>query len=230
MLVASGSGGLAPYVFEWEDGSANAQRRVCPQGRVEVSVIVQGTNAVRSAPYVTRLESDASAMCAPPPRAAPQICVTNPSFEGVAAFNMGDSFDAPPWNACSNNPAVPNTPDIGSVEVAQTDVPAPTEGKTFLGLAVGEQASQQLCETMQAGTDLSFEIDLARVNVTTGVVPPTGNVFLEIHGGLAADLRHPGCYGRRHRSRPAGRPIASCSIPPSSWTRSRCARTATTRR
>ena len=186
-LVATAAGGTAPYRFAWEDGSRAAERRVCPGTMLEVSVIVQDATNARSVPYVTRLQAEADASCPLPPEPVERLCVMNASFEGVAAFNSGlpEAFDAPPWNACTSDGAA-NTPDIGSVAVAQTPVPPPTDGTTFLALAQGEQASQTLCESMGEDAELSVELDLTRHDVTTGGVPTAGTMYVEVWGGLAA--------------------------------------------
>jgi len=187
-LLATGAGGTAPYRFEWEDGSLTAERRVCPATTLEVSVIVQDAIGARSLPYVTRLQAEEDASCPLPPEPGALLCLENPSFEGVPAFNSGlpEAFDASPWSACTSDGAA-NTPDIGNVDVAQTPVPPPTDGETFLALGQGEQASQTLCESMGDGDELSVQIDLARHDVTTGGLPVTGTMYVEVWGALSAN-------------------------------------------
>lgn len=187
-LLATGAGGTAPYRFEWEDGLQSAARRVCPDVTLEVSVIVQDASGARSLPYVTRLQAEADASCPLLPEPSAQLCVTNPSFEGVPAFNSGlpETFDASPWSACTSDGAA-NTPDIGSQSVAQTPVPPPPDGDTFLALGQGEQASQLLCESMSDDAELSVELNVARHDVTTGGLPVTGTMYVEVWGGLAAN-------------------------------------------
>jgi len=193
-LQAEGSGGLPPYGFEWEDGSRLAQRRVCVDGAdVALAVVAVDAQDVRSAPQTIRLAVSVDAECPPPvvPTDAgppPQLCLQNLSFEGTPVFNMGQAqgFDADPWNDCTN-PMRDNTPDIGNDTVAVTpDVPAPADGLTFLGLAEGEQVSQALCSEAPA-VPVSFELHLARIDISGGLATESERVFLEIWGGLSAD-------------------------------------------
>jgi hypothetical protein len=194
-LVASGTGGIAPYQFEWEDGSRSAQRRVCPgQTTVDVVVVAVDANGARSAPDVTRLDVDADASCPQPPEPPATLCIANPSFEGAPAANLGipQTFDAAPWSTCVN-PAVPssgvaNNPDIGTDAAATgTAVPKATDGMTFVSLAVGEQVSQKLCQAVRAGSTRSLRLDVTRVDFG-GPAPSGGDaVKLEIWVGFASD-------------------------------------------
>jgi hypothetical protein len=194
-LVATGMGGVAPYHFEWDDGSSNAQRRVCAvQNAVDVSVIVQDATSARSTAYVTRLETEPDASCPPPPEPPATLCIANPSFEGTPAANLGlpQTFDAAPWSTCTNpattNTSVANNPDIGSDTGATgTTVPKATDGMTFVSLADGEQVSQKLCQAVRGGSERSLQLDIARVDLGAAPAPASDGVFLEIWGGLAAD-------------------------------------------
>jgi len=186
-LVATGVGGTPPYSFEWEDGLRDAMRTVCPgKDAGTLGVTVRDSSMRRSAPHVTQLESS-DAGCAPP---APQICLTNPSFEGTPAINLGTpvKFDAPPWSDCTN-PMVPNLPQIINDTVQQMvgKVPNPTNGSTILVIPEDSQASEKLCRSIQGGRSVSFTIDVARATIADNVNPQTEAAFLEIWGGVAAD-------------------------------------------
>lgn len=191
-VLVQGAGGTPPYTVEWADGLRTAERRICPDvvSRT-LAVAVTDATGVRSVPHVTKLlPVDASCPFAPPPVAdPPRICLLNPSFEGTPAWNPGlpTVFDAPPWSVCSN-PSRNNTPEIASDGSAQgfaTNVPKATNGETWLGLADGEQASQQLCRGQSAGSKVSFTIDLRRLYVA-GVNPDNEATYLEIRGGVGA--------------------------------------------
>jgi len=186
-LTAEGLGGVPPYRFEWDDGSLGQLRRVCPEGRaLEVSLIVEDASSARSTAYRTSLAPDEDAACGAPPA---QLCMTNPSFEGTPAVNLGvpELFDAAPWSTCAD-PGAANTPDIGDETAAQTGIAAPkaTEGKTFLALGPGEQVSQRLCESVVGGTELYMQFDAQRFDVGAGGSTDMHG-FLEIWGGIAAD-------------------------------------------
>src|SRR5512139_836281 len=95
-LVASGTGGVPPYRYQWDDGSQNARRRVCTdQKGLLLALIVEDSAAARSSALITRLEADPDAGCAPAPAAATKLCIQNPSFEGTPAANLGNpgNFD-----------------------------------------------------------------------------------------------------------------------------------------
>jgi hypothetical protein len=195
-LVASGTGGTPPYQYEWNDGMQGAQHRTCVgSAAVDVSVIVQDANLARSSASGVRLDGNQDAGCPAPPQTPSKLCVTNPSFEGTAAVNIGvpATFDAAPWNACISAAAAAsgtmNTPDIGDQAAGQTltQAPTPTDGNTYLALAQGEQVSQQLCEAVSGGTAVSMRIDLSRVDLGPAIVPATQAVFIEIWGGIAAE-------------------------------------------
>jgi hypothetical protein len=195
-LSVSASGGAAPYRYEWDDGSRSQNRRVCvePAGR-NIWVVVEDAAAVRSRAYATHLEAEATNAvgCGSIVVSKPLICLTNPSFEGTAAFNDGQAFDAVPWSQCTDpskmDASTSNTPDIAneSVQPQIGVAPVPTQGNTYLALGVGEQASQALCEPINANAERSLKLDLTRVPLPVGVSDETEGVQLEIWGGLAAD-------------------------------------------
>ena len=199
-LHAEGSGGTPPYEFEWEDGTARAQRTVCPETTpVPYSVVARDAASARSTPHTIELRAASDAGCpAPamppvqPPR--PLVCLKNTSLEGTPAANFGQSegFDAEPWSACTN-PETSNTPHIGNAELAQTlgTIPDPTDGNTFLALGEGAQVSQALCKPLEDDGPISLQLDLTRINIGAGVVPETEQVFLEIWAGLSVNCsRH----------------------------------------
>jgi hypothetical protein len=192
-LTATGMGGVAPYQFEWDDGSRGPTRRVCAaQGTVDVSVIVRDATSASSTAYVTRLASEPDASCPPAPEPPATLCIANPSFEGSPAANLGvpQTFDAAPWTTCTNPATTPSTavnaPDIG-IASAGTAVPNPTDGMTFVSIADGEQVSQKLCQAVRAGSARSLQLDLARADLGAAPASSADGVFLEIWGGTAAD-------------------------------------------
>jgi hypothetical protein len=188
-LVASAVSGVPPYQYQWEDGSRSPTRRVCAVGQareVTVTVVVQDAAATRSAPNVTVLApEDVDAACEPTVMPAHRLCIMNPSFEGTPAINVGQNFDAVPWNACSNDPSVSNTPDIANDALgAIANAPKVQDGATYLSLGQGEQVSQALCEDVQGGELLSLQLDASRLDLAPGDMT---EVFLEVWGGIAAD-------------------------------------------
>jgi hypothetical protein len=193
-LSANAASGRPPYAFEWEDGSLGTKRLVCvDDAALTLSVIAHDSAGARSAKHTVRLESPGDASCPmppPDPPPAPKLCLENPSFEGTAAPNLGqaNAFDAPPWSTCTT-PAVSNMPAIADENIAPNvvTVPMPVHGSTFLALGEGDQVSQPFCAAIRDGAALSVELDLSRIDVGTGIVPQTEQVFLEIWGGLAVD-------------------------------------------
>jgi hypothetical protein len=195
---AAGTGGQAPYEFEWDDGTRRGSRLVCPNTRdVTVSVVAHDAAAARSDPQEVTLTPLADAGCpqpAPPITTPPSLlCLENPSFEGTPVANLGqpDAFDAEPWSSCVNVGMprdVPNTPDIANDTIPQNIVVAPkaTDGDTYLALGETEQVSQPFCNTIDADASFSLQLDLSKVDITNGLALPE-KVFLEIWGGLAVD-------------------------------------------
>ena len=187
-LVADAVGGLQPYQFQWDDGSRSPTRRVCVEGidRKKVTVVVQDANAKSSAPSVTELiPDDTDAACPPAQPRGRKLCVQNPSFEGTPAINVGQNFDAIGWSTCSNDSSSSNTPDVGSDALAVFgSAPKAVNGQSYLVLTQGEQASQILCEPVQGGESVSFQLQVSRVELAPG---DTTKVFLEVWGGIGAD-------------------------------------------
>lgn len=191
-LFAEGSGGLPPYTFRWEDGSLQSQRRVCVENAGTVlRITARDATNTESETHTIRLARVEDGGCPDDAQGdasvAAELCLENPSFEGTPIANLGNpgEFDAEPWSACTN-PVVANTPDIGNPAVSVgTTVPPPVDGETYIALGEGEQVSQTLCSEVPLGAELSFEVDLARIDV--GDVPLAENVFLEAWGGLSVD-------------------------------------------
>jgi hypothetical protein len=185
-LEARAVGGESPFEFEWEDGSREAERRVCASGPpLDVSVLAEDARGQRSTSALLRLLASETT-CPPPPE---KLCLGNPSFEGRPTPNLGlpNNFDAFPWSACTN-PAASNTPEIVNDTIPQlivTPIQA-TDGLTYVAMTDGEQVSQTLCREIAGGTTLNLRLDVARVNLDA-VSTPTGTLALEIWGGVGAD-------------------------------------------
>lgn len=103
------------------------------------------------------------------------ILVSNPSFEGPTAPHVGPF----PWNTCGI------TPDTqpGSWGVTQ----APSDGSSYLGLVYGgsswqEGVSQQLTDSLIAGTPYEFTIDLSAADAQGGGIDSSSHGLLEIWG------------------------------------------------
>jgi hypothetical protein len=207
-LTAAPAMGTPPYTFEWEDGSKLARRDVCaPLSQDAFAVTVRDAVGRTSVPHAVRVDlptlgcADASAVAArdasapsvpdasAPPVSAPLLCLANPSFEGKPAYNPGVpvQFDAPPWSDCTR-PSRFNTPDILDESVRQflVPLPAPTDGKTYLGLREGNQASQALCAPIRGGEQRSFRIDARKLDLSSVPFANSEGVFLSIFGGISA--------------------------------------------
>jgi len=185
-IAASGKGGVGPYEYQWEDGSQGQSHRVCVgTSQAEVWVVATDSAGTRSNARVTHLQSDADVAECPANTPAVKMCLGNLSFEGTAAINTGQNFDALPWTTCTNaaDGDTTNTPDIANntLDPMTGTAPMPTDGLTYLTMSTGEQASQQLCEPLVAGTKTSLQFDVMRMNIGMA------DVFLQIWGGSAAD-------------------------------------------
>jgi hypothetical protein len=200
-LEAAGSGGQPPYVYTWENGSPRAQRYVCVDtSDLTLTVVARDAAGTTSSAQTIQLAALGDAACPEPmqPAAAMSqaavLCLENPSFEGTPAANLGQpgAFQAPPWSTCVRAAMAgdtSNVPAIADANVAAAVVPTPnpTEGLTYLALGEGQQVSQPVCSSVDTSASFTLELDLASVDLTQGLSPPTEQVFLEIWGGLTVD-------------------------------------------
>jgi hypothetical protein len=190
-LVANGTGGVEPYRYEWDNGARTPTRRVCVSSADQstIWVVVEDSTGARSNAYVTHLQANAddAAACSDINASSVPMCLENGSFEGTAAINTGGTIDAMPWMMCTaaadpNNGN--NTPDIANatLDVTMSGVaPQPTDGATYLAMTSGEQASQKLCQSLNAGDKTYLKLD-ARLIQLGGT-----DMFLQIFGGTSAD-------------------------------------------
>lgn len=190
-LLAEAQGGSPPYVMDWDDGSHEASRLLCPNERaLTATVTVRDAAGARSAAHTTSLEP-ADAGCPQDASLPKLLSLENTSFEGTAGINTGfpDTFTTTPaWSACTN-PSQTNTPEIlnENVDIVVTKPLQPRDGASYLGLTEGEQVSQKLLESIPGGSARSFMLDLGRLNITAGLVPDTEKAFLEVWGGTSGD-------------------------------------------
>jgi len=186
-LAASPKGGVAPFTYEWDDGSNSPNRRVCV-GSIDLNVwvVVQDATGARSNAHSALLQTDNGNVspCGPSTHQS-QMCLMNPSFEGTPALNTGGAFDAAPWSACVDTSAgaVSNTPDVASMGLDWTTVvaPAPVDGETYLALGTSEQASQELCEPLTARSTTKLRLDAMRLDLGGAAM------FLQIWGGVSSN-------------------------------------------
>jgi hypothetical protein len=174
-LVATASGGRAPYSYAWGQGLGEGAgpKVVCPAATETYSVIVGSVNSEEqstASATITVVACDAGAV-APPSRDAGQgaadagatFCVPNPSFEGPTMVGtsgppgVAPTAAPPQWQVCMG------TPDV---DPSVSLLPA-SDGKSYVGLAVGsmgpsstEAIGTTLCEPLRAGAQYSFCLDL----------------------------------------------------------------------
>jgi hypothetical protein len=174
-LVATASGGTAPYSYAWAQdlGVGAGPKVVCPAATEMYSVIVGSVNSEEqstASATVAVVACDAGAV-APPSRDAGQgvtdagaaFCVPNPSFEGPTMVGtsgppgVAPTAAPPQWQVCMG------TPDV---DPSVSLLPA-SDGKSYVGLAVGsmgpastEAIGTTLCEPLRAGAQYSFCLDL----------------------------------------------------------------------
>jgi hypothetical protein len=185
-LSATGTGGAAPYRFEWEDGSALARRRVCADSNSSDRLILTVYDAAgHSSSRELRLELPARSCV---DASVPKLCVSNGSFEGTPAVNTAGVFDALPWSDCTQ-PSRPNFPHVLNDTVQQwvTEIPDPTEGNTFLGLQESNQTSQPLCAPVMPGERRYFEFDARELDISNATGNNAEQTFLAVYGARSAD-------------------------------------------
>jgi hypothetical protein len=176
----------------WDDGSRERSRHVCPTAlsssyTVTLLEVPSGRTAA-----TTRSLSARSGTCADAGTPEPMLCVDNGTFAITPARppTPPNALPASPWLACAKmlpNQTLPNRPQIvdSSATIMGIPVLPATNGTTYLGLAEYEQASAQLCATIEKGESRFFTLDLADVSGSAG--PDVGLPRLEIWGGRAAD-------------------------------------------
>lgn len=194
-VVAVASGGNPPYEYAWEDGSEQAERRVCPSETTVYEVSARDT-AIDVAEFErpamsATAEVTARVLDCPDdggvPTAGGELCLENPSFEGRPALNEDSStFDGGRWDACTGPGRITLTASIWSEDVTaaaqEIPSPAPADGSSYARLVacnapncfqpfLGEGTdlvAQELCEPMKAGVPYSFEIDIASPDAIGG--------------------------------------------------------------
>lgn len=175
-LTANGFGGTPPYSYEWDDGSISNSRLLCLQSRESaVSVIAVDAAGSRSIAGVLTLQPTTENTDCSEDLTPALLCLRNRSFEGTAAINTGQSFDATPWSDCVDATTAAaagmnlttNTPDIASdaLDPVTGIAPPPTDGITYLAMTAGEQASQPLCEVLPAHATTSLRLDAMRFDL-----------------------------------------------------------------
>jgi hypothetical protein len=180
--------GTPPYSYEWKDGNRLQSRTVCTSDGVDsYEVLVRDAQGRTSAAQTVRLDL-AAETCVD--ASVPLLCVKNGSFEGKVQVNGGGQFDAPPWNDCTQ-PSRFNTPHVTNASIPQwvTDIPEPTDGRTFVGLQEDMQVSQTLCEPLLPGDVRYFHIDARKLDISTATLVNSEQIFLSVWGGTSANCR-----------------------------------------
>jgi hypothetical protein len=175
-VEAVATGGRQPYVFSWEDGSANPQRHVCPTSTTayEAKVTDQGvasgefprppaTASAKVTAEVLRCpaaEKEGGALPANKdggiPPATGGFCIENPSLEGTPGLPELGTYQLPDWTICAV------TPDVNPLFAKL----APTDGTTYLGVigtnpAIAESAGTSFCSPLKPEQPISFSVDVA---------------------------------------------------------------------
>jgi hypothetical protein len=191
-VEAVAHGGNPPYNFQWDDGSTEPRRVVCPASNTTLTVSGTDTaidtdefkyEAQTASADVTATVFDCSdaGTSTPPETCESGALIANPSFEGVERTNVsGADFDAPSWQPCDL------TPDVtGEGDAAGTGGQIPSDGKTYIYLGVAsfigsESIGQQLCSPLRAGTTHHFSVDII------ATVPFAPGAALQVFGGSSA--------------------------------------------
>ncbi|MFT3921862.1 MAG: hypothetical protein QM778_04950 [Myxococcales bacterium] len=177
-IEAVAKGGNAPYTFLWEDGSTSAKRHVCLDASAKLSVsatdtAIEGIELGRPAETASTEVAAEVLRCGGP---AAELCLSNPSFEGVPGVNTsagavapgtpgasaGVTFDAAAWQECSFSPDIWDEHQSWS---GSQGAPAASDGATYLVvynvLGNRESVGAKLCSPLMPGKSYSFQFDLA---------------------------------------------------------------------
>jgi hypothetical protein len=171
MVQAVGTGGHPPYTFAWEDGSTNANRQVCPTASTSYAVKVTDTGMAGEfarAAASARASLTADVLSCPdggPPQdgGSGSACISNPSFEGTAALDVGPGvFAAPPWSTCGALGGADVWDDTVGAGLGLSGIKA-SQGGTYVRMisATPEIVSESTCAPLYAGKAYSMTIDLA---------------------------------------------------------------------
>lgn len=190
-LSAPSNNVVGDYTLQWDDGSHELTRHVCPTD-VSTSYAVtllesrSGRSASANRALAVRVGTCVDA------GAPVGLCVTNGTFaiDPARPPTPASALPASPWLACAKmlpEQSLPNRPQIvdSSSTIAGMAVLPATNGTTYLGLAEYEQASAQPCAVIGAGETRLFTVDLADVSGSAGA--DVGLPRLEIWGGRSAD-------------------------------------------
>lgn len=182
---------VGDYTVEWDDGSREQRRHVCPRApSTSYTVTLLEPLSGRSASSTQSLAAR-SATCVDAAVPAPQLCLSNGTFsiDSPRSTTPEGSLPASPWLACGRTlpgQVFANRPQIidSTMTIMGMPVlPAP-DGITYLALATYEQASIGLCRPIEAEQKLSFTLHVAEVAAAGADVEVPR---LEIWGGRAAD-------------------------------------------
>lgn len=187
-VVAVAKGGFEPYRFNWEDGSTDATRHVCPTATTSYQVTVvdggQASGELRRAPQTVTAALTANVIRCPdagpgsdgdaavvPPGNPGEFCIENPGVEGTPGVTEF-GFDLPGWKVCTV------TPDVGP---SLSSAP-PSQGATYLALmdaggVLNETAETSFCSPLEPGHEVAFSVD---VGVSSWGAGPG---HLEVWGG-----------------------------------------------
>lgn len=192
VLGAEGPDTQVGYTYDWDDGSTEASRRVCPaRDHPPYTVTLHAPDRLESASSTFDLASlpnlcfDDAGMPRDAGAAVLPLCLNNGSFEPTAAgigSTFATSLGAAPWQICGTPP---NFPQLVNTDMADLFMlPEPTEGGAYLSLSSNNLVSETLCTAIAAGSSFSFRVDLAEGSAAaqTGV----SNPVLEIWGGTSA--------------------------------------------
>jgi hypothetical protein len=169
-VVAVARGGYPPYTYVWEDGSTNAERKLCPDA--SRAFVVKATDRGYESDEFKRAAETATAsvnaqVLSCPDAAVPDAAMPQPEDAGTpdagsdpewrALFIPNGSFDnatgGAPWRYCfPSNPGV----SLDITDGSDLGQPQPVDGMYFLRMAPepGQPLviSVPLCEAVATGT------------------------------------------------------------------------------